>query len=104
MRVGIWDYVSGTSGTINMASHVNEALEVPGTDEARVLSITAIAGAEDGTVQIDNRGAVTIPAGNVLTLNPNGTIINPTIIFTNTGSYVIEFVTNNRLGWTRGNI
>jgi hypothetical protein len=104
MRVGIWDYVSGTSGSVDMAAHINEALDVPGSDEARVLSITAIAGASDATIAIDNRGTVTVPAGQALVLNPNGTIINPTIVFTDTSSFVIEFVTNNWHGYTRGNI
>lgn len=103
MRVGIWNYTSGSSGTVDMSTLFNTS-DITAMDECRVLSITAIAGNTNATVQIDNRSQVTIPAGQALTLTPNGTIVNPTIIFTNTSSYVIEFVTNNFHGSTRGNI
>lgn len=103
MRVGVWDYHSGVSGTVDMATLVNTN-DVPGNDECRVLSITAIAGASNATIAIDNRGDVTIPAGQAITLSPDGTIVNPVIVFTNTSSYVIEFVTNNKRGYTEGNI
>lgn len=92
MKVGIWDMRSGVSGT--------EVFD----DEERIKSITAIAGGTDATIQVDNRTAVTIPAGNALTLSPDCTIMGSTVIFTGTASYIIEFVTNNFYGSTRGNI
>ena len=103
MRVGIWNYTSGTSGTVDMSTLYNNS-DITGLDECRVLSITCIAGTSNATVKIDNRDNITVPANQSLTLTPNGTIVNPTIIFTGTASYVIEFVTNNFHGSTRGNI
>jgi hypothetical protein len=103
MRVGIWDYESGTSGTVDTGTLV-AANDIQNNDEVRILTVTAIAGASDATVKIDNRDDAIIPAGQALTLTPNGTIVNPVIIFTGTASYVIEYVTQNGRGYTRGNI
>ncbi len=89
MKVGIWNYSSGTSGSVDFDAIADPA------DPIRVISITAIAGASDATIEVDNRGTVTIPANQALTLTPNGTIRNPGVTFTNTANYVIEYVTNN---------
>lgn len=92
MKVGIWDMRSGVSGT--------EVFD----EEERIKSITAIAGLNNATITIDNRDPITIPSGNAITLNPDCTIMGTTIVFTDTTSYVVEFVTNNFYGSTRGNI
>lgn len=102
MRVGVWNYTSGIDGTVDFANFAANALA--GRDECRVLSVTAIAGTTEATVQIDNRPEAIIPAGQALTLSPNGVITNPVIVFTDTASYVVEFVTNNQMGSTSGNI
>lgn len=97
MRVGLWNYKSGVDGTLDLG-----AIAPP--KGIRVMTITAIAGTSDATVKVDNRDTAIIPAGQALTLEPNGTIKNPVIIFTNTVSYVVEFNTATRLGSTKGDI
>lgn len=103
MKVGVWNYTSGTDGTVDMAELVNTS-DIQGMDECRVISITAIAGATDATISVDNRGDIVIPAGQAITVTPNGTVRNPVLVFTNTASYCIEYVTNNFYGSTRGDI
>ena len=92
MKVGIWDMRSGVSGT-----------EVFDSEE-RIKSLTAIASGVQATVTIDNRTPVIIPAGMALSLTPDCTIMGNTIVFADTASYVVEYVTNNFYGSTRGNI
>lgn len=103
MKVGVWNITSGIDGTVDMSALFDDS-DIHNLDECRVLTITAIAGATQATVEIDNRTPIYIPAGQAITVNPNGTIVNSIIDFTNTASYVIEFVTSNFHGSTKGNI
>jgi hypothetical protein len=102
MSVGIWSYTSGVSGTVDTASLVSD--NDLDNDEVRVLTITAVAGTDDAAVQVDNRPTAIIPAGHALKLEPNGTIRNPVIYFAGTISYVVEYVTNNFHGSSKGDI
>jgi hypothetical protein len=102
MQVGIWDAVSGTSGTLDTSTLL--AANDINNDQVRIKTISVIGDTGGGSVQIDNRAPITVPAGSAITLTPNGTIVNPVLIFTNTTNYIIEFVTTNFRGYTEGNI
>ena len=99
MTVGIWDCVSGVSGTEDFG-----ALAATAGQNVRIQSITAIAGENGATVTIDNRDPIIIPAGQAITLTPRGTIHNNVIVFAGTLGYVVEYATNNFFGQSKGDI
>lgn len=103
MQVGIWNYGAGTEGSIDTSTLVDNS-DIANMDEVRILTITVIAKGVDGYVQVDNRPTITVPAGASLTLEPRGTLINPILGFTDTASYVFEYVTNNIQGSSRGSV
>lgn len=82
---GTWSYAAGTSGTESITG--------------RVLQITAIALESSASISINGGASITIPystenkTGSSLTVEPKGNLINPSITFTGTASYFIEFVT-----------
>lgn len=84
---GTWGYTAGVSGTVTM------------TGSKRVLSITAIAQGAAASFTVNSGDTVTLPydtlsrAGSAVTLEPKGNLTDPTIVFTSTKSYVIEYVT-----------
>ena len=86
MATGDWGYLSGVDGT--------EVL----TGNKRVLRITATALEASGSIQINGGDSVPIPYGasdsvsTSLTIEPMGNLEDPTIIFTDTDSYFIEYV------------
>ena len=100
MTVGIWNCASGVSGTVNFAT-ISAA---SGNEDVRIQTITAIAGSGGGSITIDNRDPIIVPAGQAITLTPRGTIHNNVIIFTDTLGYVVEYATNNFYGQTEGDI
>lgn len=83
---GTWGYASGTSGT--------EVL----TGGKRVLQITAIALEAAATITINGGDTITIPYGSTdsvsssITIEPKGNLTDPTLVFTGTDSYLVEFV------------
>lgn len=75
---GAWDYRSGISGAPSFTG--------------RVLQITATAGLTAGSFTIDGGNTVTVPAGKSISIEPRGNLSSPTIVFTGTQAYFVEFV------------
>lgn len=78
---GTWGYNAGTAGTLTVAAN------------KRILAITATAGALLGASMTINGGqTITIPAGTALTITPRANLTAPTLVFTSTASYFVEFI------------
>lgn len=84
---GTWGYSSGTVGTVTL------------TGGKRVLQITAVALEEAGSFTINGGDVIALPYGDTdkvsteITLEPQGNLTDPVIVFTNTDSYFVEYVT-----------
>lgn len=76
---GAWDYVAGTSGTVSVAG--------------RVLMISAMASTAGGSISINVGDSIPIPSGRSVTIEPKGNLASPSIAFTGTSAYLVEFVT-----------
>lgn len=76
---GTWGYAAGTSGTVN----------VPAGAKVLQISATSTLG---GSFTVNGGAAITIPANQQFTLEPRGNLVAPTVVFTSTASYVIEYV------------
>lgn len=85
--VGTWGYNAGTSGTLTL------------TGGKRVLQITAIALGAAASFTINAGDTITLPydatdkASSSLSVEPVGNLLNPTIVFTGTDAYFVEYVT-----------
>lgn len=78
---GTWGYNAGTSGTLTVAAN------------KRILAITATAGALTAASMTINGGqTITIPAGTSITITPRANLTAPTLVFTSTASYFVEFI------------
>lgn len=78
---GAWGYNAGTAGTLNVAAN------------KRVLAITATSPSLTAASMTINGGqTVTIPAGSSITVTPRANLVAPTIVFSGTGAYFVEFV------------
>lgn len=78
---GTWGYNAGTSGTVAVAAN------------KRVLAITATAPPLLGATMTINGGqTITIPAGTSITIQPRANLTAPTLVFTSTSAYFVEFV------------
>lgn len=78
---GTWGYNAGTSGTLTVAAN------------KRILQITAASSALAAASMTINGGqTVTIPAGSSVTISPRANLIAPTLVFTSTASYFVEFI------------
>jgi len=77
-----WAYLAGTSGTVNVPAG------------GRVLQITAMAPTGGGPCAIAINGGTTIPVplGASLTIQPRGNLVAPSIVFTATAAYFVEYV------------
>jgi hypothetical protein len=84
---GSWGYNSGVSGTITLSGG------------KRVLQITAVALETAGSFTINGGNTIALPYGNTdkvsteLTIQPQGNLTDPIIVFTGTDSYFVEYVT-----------
>lgn len=76
---GTWGYVAGVSGTVVIAAG------------RRVLGIAAYSTA-GGTLTINGGDSVVIPAASAIGIAPKGNLVAPTLVFTGTTSYFVEFV------------
>lgn len=78
----VWAYATGTSGMVNIPAG------------GKVLQITAIAG-EGGThtIEINGGAAIPLPQHSSLTVQPRGNLVAPTVVFTGTVAYFVEYVT-----------
>lgn len=80
-ELGTWGYNAGTSGTLAVAAN------------KRVLQITAAAPPlASATLTINSGQTITVPAGASLTISPKANLVAPSIVFTGTASYFVEFV------------
>jgi hypothetical protein len=78
---GTWGYLAGTSGTVSVAAN------------KRILQITAAAQPLLAASMTINGGqTITIPAGASVTITPKANLVAPTIVFTSTATYFVEFV------------
>lgn len=83
---GTWDYAAGASGTVALAGG------------KRVLQISAVALGAAGSVAINGGTAVPLPYDSTdktstsITITPRGNLVDPTIVFTGTDSYFVEYV------------
>ena len=83
---GTWGYNAGISGTLTL------------TGGKRVLMISAIAEQAAATITINGGDTITLPYGSTdkvssaLEIRPAGNLTNPTIVFTSTVAYFVEYV------------
>jgi hypothetical protein len=77
---GTWDYRAGASGTVNVPAG------------GRVLGIAAHS-AGGGSMTINGGASIPIPANVGIAFTPQGNLVAPTLVFTSTDSYAVEFVT-----------
>lgn len=78
--VGKWGYAAGVSGSV----------DIP--DQKRVLQITAVAKGADGEFTINGGDVVPVPDGAGITIEPKGNLVAPTLVFTGTVGYFVEYV------------
>lgn len=74
---GTWGYVSGIDGTVVVTG--------------RVVGIGAYS-LLGGSFTINGGDVITLPSGVAYNIQPNGNLVNPTIIFTGTNTFIIETV------------
>ena len=53
------------------------------------ISATSLLG---GSFTVNGGAAITIPANQQFTLEPRGNLVAPTLVFTSTTAYVVEYV------------
>jgi hypothetical protein len=78
---GAWGYAGGSSGTVTL------------TGSKRVLAITAVCGGTPGTITINGGDSIPVPTNVGLQIGPKGNLVDPTIVFSSTDSYFVEFTT-----------
>lgn len=76
---GVWGYAAGVTGSTTIPAG------------GKVLQITA-SSLFGGTVQINTGPSVTIPARGSLCIEPKGNLVAPTIVFSNTTAFFVEYV------------
>lgn len=79
---GTWGYSGGSSGTVTL------------TGTKRVTSVGCHASSGGATVAINGGNAVPVPSGNSVSLSIDGELIDPSIVFTGTDSYFVQFVSS----------
>lgn len=85
-QIGTWGYNSGISGTLTL------------TGTKKVLMITAIGQEASATITINGGDTITLPYGGTdkvsssIEIKPVGTLVSPTIVFTGTKGYFVEWV------------
>ncbi len=78
---GVWGYLAGTTVTVSVGAN------------RRVLHISVVAGALlDATFTINGGQTITVPKNASLTVSPKANLTNPTLVFTSSASYFVEYV------------
>lgn len=77
---GTWDYRSGVSGSVTIPTG------------GRVIGIAAHA-TTAGSFTINGGNSIPVPANVGVDVAPRGNLTAPTLVFTGTDSYLVEFVT-----------
>jgi hypothetical protein len=80
LYMGTPGYKAGVEGTVTL------------TGSKKVVGIIAHSDL-GGTVSINDGDDIIIPAGTGFSFSPKGNYIDPEIIFTDTDSYVVEYIT-----------
>ncbi len=78
---GTWGYQAGTTGTLAM------------TGSKRLLKITCYAADAAASLSINGGDSITIPADSGLTIEPHAQLVDPSLTFSNTDSYFVEYLT-----------
>lgn len=78
---GAWNYLAGTDGSATVPAN-NKVLQISAS------ASTALA----ASFSVNGGPSIPIPLGQAITLEPRGNLVSPTIVFTNTASYVVEYV------------
>lgn len=77
---GTWGYVSGIDGTPTIPAN------------AHILQIAVVSpSATASTLTINGGSTITVPAAQSLTIEPKGMLVTPTLVFTGTASYFVEY-------------
>lgn len=76
---GTWAYYSGLTGTVIVSAG------------QRVVGISAYS-SSGGSLTINGGSTVTLPAGVAISIEPNGNLVAPTIIFVGTNTFFVEVV------------
>jgi hypothetical protein len=92
--------LSGTTDSITVSNTVGTPFYRSGTTALslvlsggrRVFGITASAIGTDGTITINGGDTVTIRAGSTFSYEPNGNLVNPTIVFSANLDWFVEGV------------
>lgn len=79
LNFGTWGYASGVSGTPTIGAG------------KRVIGISAHS-TVGGSFTINGGNTITVPANVSVNINPLGNLVNPTIVFTSTDTFFVEFV------------
>jgi hypothetical protein len=79
LNFGTWGYAAGVSGTPTIGAG------------KRVIGISAHCTIA-GSMTINGGNSIPIPANVSMNFNPLGNLTNPTIVFTGTDSFIVEFV------------
>ena len=79
-QAGTWGYNAGVSGTVTL------------TGTKKIIGIAAHA-TTAGSMTINGGNSIPIPANVGIQFSPIGTIVDPTIVFSGTDSYIIEHLT-----------
>lgn len=77
--LGTWGYKAGTSGT-------------PTLTGKRVVKISALGGASDGSLTINGGDSITIKANTPFGIELRGNLAAPTLVFTGTVAYFVETI------------
>ena len=86
-ETGTWGYAAGVDGSPTLPAN------------SKVLQITAMTLEAAATLTINGGDTITIPystankTGSSVTITPKGNLVQPTLTFTDTASYFVEYVT-----------
>lgn len=78
-QTGVWGYRAGVSGTPSIPAG------------AKVLQVTA-ASVAGGSLTINGGDTVPLPPNGSISIEPRGNLVAPTLVFTATSAYFVEYV------------
>lgn len=80
-QTGTWGYVAGVSGTPTLPAN------------SKVLKISCTASSSTaGSLTINGGSSIPVPVSKQQIFEPKGNLVSPTVVFTTTDSYFIEYV------------
>lgn len=81
-RPGLFAYTAGTAGTATIPA------------AGRVYQVTCHASGAGATFTINGGATIQVISGTAFSLNFGGILIAPTLVFTNTDAFYVDWVTN----------